>query len=41
MYTIIEKQTGHVIITTSDETIIETFFEIEDIDKYDVIDSID
>lgn len=38
MYAIIEKESGSVIFTTSDETRIEIFFAIEDSSIYEVID---
>lgn len=38
MYTIIEKESGKVIIDNADETAIELFFAIEDIALYQVID---
>lgn len=38
MYAIIEKETGEVIFTTSDETRIEIFFAIEDSSTYEVVD---
>lgn len=41
MYTIIEKESGKVIIANADETTIETFFAIEDVELYEVIDLID
>jgi len=41
MYAIIEKESSKVIIANANECDIETFFSIEDVDLYEVIDLID
>lgn len=41
MYEIIEKETGEVVFTTSDETRIEIFLAIEDSELYEVVDVAD